>query len=83
MACGLPVISTEFHAGVHDIVKHNINGLVVPIEEVESLGDAIKFLMDDAALRSRLGNAGVEVAKNYSLDIVSNRWDTVLNEVLL
>ncbi len=83
MACGLPVISTEFHAGVHDIVKHNINGLVVPNEKVELLGDAIKLLMDDAALRSRFGKAGVEVAKSYSLDIVANRWDTALNEMLL
>ncbi len=56
-AFGKPVAATAV-GGIPDMVRDGETGLLVPPNDPEALRDAIKRLMDDPELRSRLGNAG-------------------------
>lgn len=56
MASGLPVISTR-HAGIPEVVEHDVTGILVDEGHVEQLADAIVRLATDAAERRRLGQA--------------------------
>ncbi|MEF8817243.1 MAG: glycosyltransferase [Salinibacter sp.] len=58
-ACGVPVVAT-CHAGLPEIVDDGETGLLVPERNVEALTDALGRLLDDAALRRRLGQAARE-----------------------
>ena len=53
---GLPVITTPV-GGVVDVVRDGENGLFVPGNDADALGDRIRRLLHDRALRLRLGQA--------------------------
>jgi rhamnosyl/mannosyltransferase len=58
MASGKPVISTDVPSGVSWVNQHEQTGLVVPAGDAVALRNALARLMDDPALRHRLGTAG-------------------------
>lgn len=66
MACGLPVIVSR-HAGGSEIITHGYDGLVLenPADS-RGLADMITQLVSDSALRSRLGAAAAETARQYT-----------------
>ncbi|HZZ12930.1 MAG TPA: glycosyltransferase [Paraburkholderia sp.] len=57
MAAGLPVIGTNVD-GVPELIEHGVNGLLVPPKDAEALRAAIVQLIDDPAMRARLGEEG-------------------------
>jgi glycosyltransferase involved in cell wall biosynthesis len=57
MACGLPCIATDA-PGCRDAVRDGDNGLLVPVKDAPALATAMRRLLDDAALRQRMGARG-------------------------
>jgi glycosyltransferase involved in cell wall biosynthesis len=53
-ARGRPVIGSRV-GGIPDLVKHEVNGLLIPSDNVEALADAMTRLLTDRALAVRLG----------------------------
>jgi glycosyltransferase involved in cell wall biosynthesis len=56
MACSLPVVTTPV-GGIAELVTDGIDGLLVEPGDVEGLADGVARLLDDPALRHRLGVA--------------------------
>jgi glycosyltransferase involved in cell wall biosynthesis len=63
MAAGLPVIGTSVD-GVPELIKHNVNGLLVPTKDPDALRAAIVRLIENPGLRARLGNEGRRVIED-------------------
>jgi glycosyltransferase involved in cell wall biosynthesis len=59
MASGRPVIACQT-GGAPEVVLHEQTGLLIPPNDVGALGQAIRRLADDVALRERLGRQGRE-----------------------
>jgi len=78
MACGLPVIATRCWSRPPGIVRHDVDGLLVPPEDVDALGAAMADLMSDRQRRGRLASEAVEAAKRFDLDRVIQTWDKLL-----
>lgn len=57
MACGVAVVATAV-GGVPDVMRHEVEGLQVPVDDPEATAGAIQRLIDDAPLRHTLGKAG-------------------------
>jgi len=57
MACGVPVVATTAGA-FPEVIDDGVTGLLVPPGDPAALAEAIARLMDDAALRRRMGDAG-------------------------
>ena len=57
MAAGLPVVASDT-GGLSDIVRPGQTGLLVPPGDAAALAAALETLLDDAALRARMGAAG-------------------------
>jgi glycosyltransferase involved in cell wall biosynthesis len=66
-ACGTPVVASDA-PGLRDSVRRDETGLLVPFGDTEGLSEALVRVFTDAALRARLGRAGVEWAARF-------RWD--------
>jgi glycosyltransferase involved in cell wall biosynthesis len=56
MAAGMPVVSTNLPTGVPWVNQDGVSGLVVPPSDAGALGNAIRQLVQDSALRRRLGD---------------------------
>ncbi len=56
-ATGLPIIATDIR-GCRQVVTHGLNGLLVPLHDIDRLESAVEELVDDGELRSRMGQAG-------------------------
>ncbi len=52
MACGCALVSTDC-GGASDIVKHNHNGLIVPVSDAGAMTKSIELVLDDSTLRKR------------------------------
>jgi colanic acid/amylovoran biosynthesis glycosyltransferase len=61
MACGLPVVST-YHAGIPEVMTTEVDGLLVEEQDLEGLSRALGRLIENRALRERLGRAAAERA---------------------
>ena len=80
MAYGLPVVSFDCEAGPRDIIRHEVNGLLVaPGKGDEGLAAALRCLMRNDALLSRMGEAACEVRERFSMETVKEFWAEVLN----
>jgi glycosyltransferase involved in cell wall biosynthesis len=69
-ACGRAIVASDV-PGCHDIVRQNVNGLLVPARNVAELAKALLHLLQDHDLRNRLGRSGPEIARReFSQEIV-------------
>jgi glycosyltransferase involved in cell wall biosynthesis len=74
MAEGLPVIASDV-TGNRALVVHEENGLLFPVGDTEALAQAALRLVNDEALRKRLGSAGAaRVLSHYSVDREINEY---------
>jgi glycosyltransferase involved in cell wall biosynthesis len=79
MAHGLPAVSFDCHAGPRDIIRHGVDGILVPRQHgVTGLVSALESLMTDELLREKLGSAARNVRERFSSDRVMAQWDRVL-----
>ena len=75
MARRLPVVATDIPgSGLGWLVEHGETGLKVPVRDAAALAAAIGQLLDDAALRTRLGEAGrARWAAEFTVDTMCDR----------
>ena len=77
MTAGLAAIAFDCPWGPSDIVRDGEDGMLVPVENVASLASAIRRLLTDDPLRTKL--AAVERFDEHS---VMAQWDDVIGVVL-
>ena len=65
-ACARPIITTDV-PGCHEVVKNGVNGLLVPVKDVQKLEDALIMLITDAEMRAKMG---IE-SRNRAVDLFS------------
>ncbi len=82
MACGLPVVSFNCPSGPADIVRHDIDGYLVPPKDVDALATAMDRLMGDDRLRHRLAARASEVTSRFSPERILGQWRDLINQVL-
>jgi glycosyltransferase involved in cell wall biosynthesis len=72
MAVGLPCIVSD--TGENAVmVENNVNGLIVPVEDVKALADAMEFLVNEPERCRAMGYASLEKASGYSNEITVRR----------
>ena len=75
MRHGRPVVASAI-GGPLDIVEHGRNGFLVPPGDVDALSAAMQALVDDRALRERMGNlARQDVQRRFGVHIVVPQFE--------
>jgi glycosyltransferase involved in cell wall biosynthesis len=72
LACGLPTVATDV-GGIRSAVGSRDAALLVPAGDEGALTEAILRLDDDPPLRRRLAEAGLELARERSLEAETDR----------
>ncbi|WP_422445588.1 glycosyltransferase [Thermoanaerobacterium sp. DL9XJH110] len=66
MAAGKPVIATDVR-GNRDLIQDGVNGILVPVNDVDGTARAIVRLSHDGELRRKMGQEGMRIIKDFSL----------------
>ncbi|MHC4660856.1 MAG: glycosyltransferase [Planctomycetota bacterium] len=81
LAAGVPTVSTRC-GGPEEILDSGKYGRLVPIKDPAAMADAIAELEGDRAERQRLAALGKKRAKNFSMDIVAERYAALFESLL-
>jgi glycosyltransferase involved in cell wall biosynthesis len=81
MACGLPCIATDV-GGNRDLIEPERNGLLTPKENPAELAAAMVRLANDPNGRASMGQAGAEMAREYTLARMIDGTRSVYRQVL-
>ncbi|MBE5847911.1 MAG: glycosyltransferase family 4 protein [Lachnospiraceae bacterium] len=77
MAIGLPVISTDCPiGGSRMLIQDGENGLLIPMQDVKALTDAMGHIANDPALAERIGSNAIKIREAYSKETVCAKWHT-------
>jgi len=75
MSCGIPVVATNV-GGNGEVISSGVNGLLVPPKSPEIMAKAISRLLDDRALRERIGRAARKTIEEHYT------WDKIVENVM-
>jgi len=94
LMCGIPVIATDCPSrprrgwlarpepgGVRELVRHGLDGLLVPPENPDAFADALATCMSDEDLRARMAREARLGIQRFSLDKALDRWEEVFRKV--
>lgn len=72
-ACGRPIVTCDV-PGCREVVRHGVNGLLVPARDATALADALAQLLRDPARRMAMGLRARQIAvEEFSVETVIER----------
>jgi glycosyltransferase involved in cell wall biosynthesis len=78
---GLPAVSVDCLAGPRDILRHEVDGLLVPPDDGSALSAALARLMGNPTLRQQFAARAVEIRQRLALADVAAAWQQVFDDV--
>lgn len=81
LAYGVPVVSFDCDTGPRDIIRHEVDGLLVPAGEVAGLTAALDRLMGDAALRRQFSARAIEARERFAMARIAGLWEALFEEL--
>ena len=77
----LPVIATTA-SGTPDVVKHEVDGILIPTESPYALADAMCRIIENRDFARRIGkNARCKVEELFSLDSVTRQYSELYGSI--
>lgn len=82
MGSGCACISFDCPNGPNEIIKNEINGILVKNQHTDNLAFQIQRLIDNEALRLGLSSEAVLIKDKYSVNIISGQWEKLMKKVI-
>lgn len=78
MAAGLPVVAAE-NRGTRDFCENGINGILCNPFSSEEFAQAIKKLIEDKSLLTKIVESNIRAAKNFDYSIINKKMVEIYN----
>ena len=82
MSKGVPPVSVNCPEGPRQLIKDGTNGLLVGRADVRGLSHAMQRMIEDEALRRRLGTGAMQTARDYTVERVVDSWEALFDELV-
>ena len=83
MAIGLPVISTDHPiGGAKELIENEINGLLVPVNNVEALMEAMTMVLTNQEVQKKYSTNAIELKKSLFISEITNKWLEFCNKII-
>ena len=79
MGMGVATISSDCPSGPSDLIEHGVDGILVPVGEVDALAREMAVLMGDPGLRQTLGSRAMALRERLSGERIMARWMAALS----
>jgi glycosyltransferase involved in cell wall biosynthesis len=80
-AHGLPTISFDCDTGPRDIIRHGVDGLLVPPGNTNDMEHALSTLMGNESLRSQFSEHAIDARVRFSMDKIAGMWEDLFKKV--
>lgn len=80
LAQAVPVVTTDRCVAGLELVLKGGTGIVVPVEDVDALVDALGRILDDDPLRCQMQRQALRIASVYTIERMARVHDKVLSE---
>jgi glycosyltransferase involved in cell wall biosynthesis len=81
LAHGVPSVAVDCETGPREIVRHEVDGLLVPQDDPEALGEALDRMMSDADLRARFAERAVEARHRFAVERIAGQWEDLFDDI--
>ncbi len=82
MHFGLPSLSTDCAFGPADLIQDQVNGYLVPVDDLEKFKGRLKKLMESKALRKKIGENAKVSTNNFKTEMVVEKWADLIERTL-
>lgn len=82
MSCGLPVVAFDCPYGPADIITDGTDGFLVKAGDIKSFVDRACYLLNDEALRQKLGRAGQQASQRFDASKVMPIWKNMFEQIM-
>lgn len=76
---GLPCISFDCPSGPRDIIKDNVNGYLISLNDESTLEEAIIRIINNPELKLQMGKESFKISKAWEDDKLLQQWYNILN----
>jgi len=81
LAHGVPAVAVDCETGPREIVRHEVDGLLVPQDNPQALTAALDRMMGDESLRTRFSQRAVEARERFAVARIAAEWETLFRDV--
>jgi len=74
MVAGLPSVAFDCVAGPSEMIDHEENGYLIPVEDYNTFMEKLELLMSDKSLRERMGAAARNSMSKFSLENIGEKY---------
>jgi glycosyltransferase involved in cell wall biosynthesis len=82
LSYGLPAISFDCDSGPRDLIRNGVDGLLVPVGDVEAFASSLRRLMLDDRLRCEFSARAIEARARFSVPTVAAEWESLFQELI-
>lgn len=82
MGVGTPFVAYNVNYGTDEVIRHEVDGLLVPPGDIDALADAMVRLLSDPDLAGRLGERAREVTERFSAQRWEAEWLALFDRVV-
>ena len=81
MAVGTPCVSTRCKMGPEELITDGVNGLLVPVGDVDGIKNAVESILKNPELSQKLSENGREILKTNDVKAITSQWLDYLNSI--
>ena len=82
MSCGLPVIAFDCPYGPADIINDGVDGFLVENRNIEAYFRKVCQLIENEALRVKMGQDAVVSSRRYRVESIMPKWDLLFRSLM-
>jgi glycosyltransferase involved in cell wall biosynthesis len=81
LACGTPVVSVDCPSGPSEIIKNNVNGILVENNNASLLSNAFHAFLNDDALYKKCKENAKSSVQHLDVNVIAKEWQNLLENV--